>query len=381
MKNIENLTIDKSVIKKGARKAQRNEEIACLYLELGEKRGNIDLIKKYDTLLACFKTFDIDYYQKQKVKDIKKVYKCHDIFCVNCQSQLAKERFLKYGPFLDSLRDYYDIYHVTFTVVDPLGPKLKDTVDRMYDKFPYIIKYFFGTKNKKLNLEKFGFVGAIRTLEITSKMTEKGIEYHPHFHCYFLFKKGTKKLITQNKVHINDFSFSKRSSAIRKFSDFEIFMQKLWYLTYNGDEKNKVTLKALEELKQGYSGVVEPVKPGQYHEVFKYVLKGTFKDNVFAEDIDSFRYLYDTLHKRKIIQGYGIFHNFKFSVDDGESERLAEYESLIKSLSSVEDPKAMYEQLDYVMDSMQRGVRYISKRRIGSSEDKKKKDKKKGKKK
>ena len=223
---------------------------------------------------------------------------------------------------------------------------------------------------------KFGFVGAIRALEITTKMTERGVEYHPHFHCYFLYKKGTKKLLTDNKVHINKFSFKERSSQVTKFSDFEIFMQKLWYLIYNGDSKNKVTKKAIEELDLGYSGVVSPVKPGKYHEVFKYVMKGPFKDNVFAEDYDSFRYLYDTLHGRKVIQGYGLFHNFKFEVDDGESERLAEYEQLIQELTANEKPEELCEKLYTVIDSMQRGVRYISKRRIGP-EDKKKKGKKK----
>lgn len=382
MENIDKYKVKKDVIRRGKKRCGRNDEIADYYLELGEKRRNPTLIKKYDHLRQCFKTWSVDYYKKQKVKDVKKVLRCKDIFCFNCQSQLAGQRYTKYVPFLEELSKVFDIYHVTHTVPNPLGPDLKNTVDNMYKKYAYINQYIQGKRKiKGIDFSHLGWIGTIRALEITSKITDKGIEYHPHFHSYMVLKKGLKNLTKPNIYNVNSFSFKEGKKGVQRFfSDFEILLQKIWYLVYNGIKVNR---KNLAELTEGYSGIVEKCKPGKYHEVFKYVIKGTFKDSVFAYDYDSFRYLYDTLHGRRIINGYGAFRGFNFDSDEEEevSELVEkEYSQILAELNAVESPFCGYDNVNDVLSNIGAGITYISKRKIAKdifhTEEKSKRGKK-----
>lgn len=364
MKNFDNLKIKKDVVKRGIKRSSRNDEIADMYLDLGERRRDENLMKKFDTLRNCFKTWTIDYYRDQKVKDVLSVLRCHDIFCQNCQAQLSAVRAEKYVPLLDRIIEEYDLYHITHTVPNCLGPELKNTVDKMYKKFAYVAQYFFGKRNAKgVDFSQFGCVGIIRALEISTKLSDKGLEFHPHFHCIYVMEKGLRGLCKPKLENVNVYSFSQKN-GFRAFSDFEIFMQKMWFLLYEGF---KFTLDNLESIREGYSGTVDKCKKGKYHEVFKYVMKGLFKDNMLSFDTDAFQYLYDTLHRRKVIQGYGIFYNCKFESDEfelSEEEREAEYEKIIDELRSIERPWCGYEKPTDVLESMGRGITYISRRRI-----------------
>ena len=370
MENLQNFKIEKDIVRRGKKRCRNNEEIADYYLELGEKRQNSTLIKKYDHLRQCFKTWSVDYYKKQKVKDVKKVLHCKDIFCFNCQSQLSDQRLAKYAPFFDDISEAFDLYHITHTVPNPLGPELKETVDRMYERYVYLNQYIqCKRKVKGLDLSFLGWVGTVRTLEIKSKITDKGIEYHPHFHCIYIFKKGLRGLTKPNLKNVNSFSFNEGKKGVQRFfSDFEILMQKLWYLIYNGI---KVTCDNIMDLKEGYSGTVDKCKPGQYHEVFKYVIKGTFKDSVFAYDYDSFRYLYDTLHGRHVIEGYGCLKGLKFNADEEDSEALAEYKKIVDELNANEKPWEGHENVNDVLANMGAGITYISKNKIAKNIPKK----------
>lgn len=349
-------------LKKAVKKVYGNSVISEYYKNLYERTG--EARTRAEAVCSCLSVWDIDYYRLQKVKDVLRVNLCHDKFCANCQNLLSKARYAKYRPELDKLLNGYTIYHVVFTVPNCRGIDLKSVLNRMYSKFVYVVQYLQG-KRKINNVDflKYGFVGAVRSLEITTtaKTTRfDDLEFHPHFHCLFVLKKGVK----EKRQYINDFSFNVKSSKKRYFNDFEILLQKIWYLFYNDE---KITKRRLDELKQGYSVYAEGVNEKKYKEVFKYAVKGLYnsKTGCFEYPQEVFDILYNALHRRKIIQGYGILNRFTFSDDEENVEADDIYNSIISELKQIEDPLRVYSRLNEVLTDFDeaKDIKYISKRK------------------
>ena len=353
--------VNRKGLKKALLKVGGNNVIADYYKNMFEKTGKDD--SRAEAIRKCLSVWDIDYYRLQKVKDVLRVNLCHDKFCPNCQNLISKARYGKYRPELDKLLIDYNIYHVVFSVPNCKGGELKRTLTKMYEKYVYVIQYLQGKRKcKGLDFAKYGFVGAVRSLEITTnaKTTRpEDLEYHPHFHCLFVLKKG----INEKRQFINDYSFSYKNNQTRYFNAFEILLQKCWYLFYNGE---KLTKKAFDELKQGYSVYAQRVN-GNYKEVFKYAVKGLYdpKTGSFEYPQEVFEILYDALHRRKIIQGYGILNKFTFSdeLEEGEAEEY--YDKLISELKSIEDPIRFYAKIKEIMTDFDESedIKYISKKK------------------
>lgn len=80
---------------------------------------------------------------------------------------------------------------------------------------------FFKGKRKVKNVDflQYGYVGAVRGVEVTQSPKTK--QFHPHFHSMILFRKGLQLEGTQ----INVYSFD-NGKLTHKFSDLEILLQK-----------------------------------------------------------------------------------------------------------------------------------------------------------
>ena len=333
-----------------------NYMIADFYRDRYEAAGEELYDNKSRAVDNCAKWWDIEHYAGLNVKDIKRVNLCRDKFCFNCQSMLAAKRFSKYAPILDSFTDRYKIVHVVFTVPNCEGEELEPLLDKMYLKFRFLMRYFKGqAKVSGVNFLKYGYGGAVRGLEVTYNKTTA--QYHPHFHCMVLL---SPKIDLRGK-HMNAYSFDHNDpSQKHKFSDFEILLQKLWFLLLNDC---KVTADNLERFKIGYD--VQASDPhGDYHEVFKYACKGAFKESegacIYQERV--FWTLYEALHGRRMIQGYGKLHNFK----DLDGEILEEdaaviYAAYVAHLREIEQPLFKVESLDEVCERSKSGCKYISK--------------------
>lgn len=361
MIDITTATVSEKIIRKSSKRVSRNSDIADWYARLAFETDKEAIANRSLAVRDCYRFWNIEHYKKQKVKDVIRITLCHDKFCLNCQNSVAVRREEKYTAVLDKLRTVYDIYHVVFTVPNCSEHKLKYTLDTMYAKFPYLIQYLQGKrKANDINFVKFGFVGCIRALEVTQKETVQGTEFHPHFHCLFLFRKGLKK----DKYNINEYSFS-NGKLVRKFSDNEIFLQKIWYLLYNGERLIK---SRLSDLKQGYSVIMDMPKPGKYHQVFKYVLGGNFKKGKPVFQYDTFKTLYASLYRRKMIQGYGILNRCEFDTDDTAISADSIYSAIIEQLKAVEKPTPELMQVNDVIKDYENnsGIRYISRRSIVS---------------
>lgn len=305
---------------------------------------------KAESILNCAQFWTSDYYRLQQVKDIKKVNLCRDKFCYNCQSMLAVKRQAKYAPILDEFSKDYQLCHVVLTVPNCSAALLKLTVKRMYVKFKYLTRYLSGdARIADVNLMQYGYAGGVRSLEITQNGEDQ--TFHPHFHCILLLRKGLKF----PRRYVNCYSFDK-GKLVRKFSELEVILQKLWFLIWNG---KRVTRQSLNELAEGYSVICDDVAKGEYHEVFKYTCKGAFKDGSIY-NYETFKTLYHALRNRRIIQGYGLCHNFRDeAMEVLEDDVEQSYQEIIEELMQLEEPVEVHEHLDEVI--AERNSRYISK--------------------
>ena len=369
---ISELEVDKEEIRKTSKKLNANDLIAEYY-ENYFKEFNIDN-ERPNNIRNCFQVFDLDVYKKQKIKDIKRTNLCHDKFCINCQNMASHLRYIKYKPELDKLLNDYSIFHIVFTVPNCPDVMLNHTLKKMNTKFATLIRYFQGKKKiKGVDFSKFGYAGAVKSLEIV--IHEKGFlsEFHPHFHCLFLLDKRFK----ETGAHVNTYSHSKSEikkdrhvkNGIRFFSDFDILLQKIWYLLFNGI---KVTKKAIEELELGYSCCAQRVV-SDYKEVFKYSMKGLFdpKTSRFNYCYKTFKTLYEALHRKKVIQGYGILNKFSFLTEDELEEQVNLYNEVITALRLEEDPELLHSNLKDLVKDMESGeFNYISKKSVFAKKNK-----------
>ncbi len=363
---------------KVTRRTRKNETIAEYYEQLAEDiyENRIGWSFSPDTLATvadrmrkCCRYWDVDHYRFQGVKDLIRTNACKNRFCENCQNAASLQRERKFAPVLDDLSKVYDVYHIVFTVPNVYGEELKPCVDNMYKQFAYVNRLFSGdAKIKGISFYKYGYIGAIRALEITKNKIEG--TFHPHFHCLFILRKGLK--LDKGRRHINRFSFNnpdikkshhkkKYEEPERYFSDFEILLQKIWRLRCEG---TKLTQTNISKLKEGYSVICNNAA-GKYKEVFKYATKGIFKegDENALGGYRDFLPLLQTLHSRRLIQGYKILNGFDFESLDQDVDEL--YLGVRAKLEELEKPIREFEFLSQIEENVgKKKYAYISRSSI-----------------
>lgn len=355
--DISERVIDEEYFKDLKQHTIKNYQIAEFYDNLYNESGDYTFYNKSHAIDVCCKWWDVDYFRLQNVKDVKRVNLCRDKFCFNCQSMLAIKRQSKFSPILDHFRKDYMVVHMVVTVPNCEPEYLLPLLDKMYKKFPYMMKYFKGQKKVSgINFTKYGYGACVRGLEVTYN-TDTGT-FHPHFHCMVLFRKD----LDLTPKYINSFSYD-NGQLLRKFSDLEILLQKVWFILMNDCT---VTEKSINQLREGYSVTCQDSQ-GYYHECFKYACKGAFDESkgAFLYKEPTFRVLYQALKNRRMIQGYGLLHNFNDL--DGEildDEVNEEYNQVIAKLRQIEEPILYIESLDEVIERCGFGCRYISKSNI-----------------
>jgi hypothetical protein len=240
---------------------------------------------------------------------------------------MQKTRLMRFSPELDKLSQNYDLYHIIFTVPNTNANMLSLIVDNIFDRFRYLIRYFkLDAKAKGIDFTNLGYVGCVRSLEITYNNLKN--TYHPHLHCIFAFRKNLDFV----KDIFNQFSYS-YGEFRTAFSQFEILLQKIWYLLIT---HNEVNLSNINTIPIGYSVKVQNMDESTYYEVFKYAMK-LFDDKNYFMPYPQFKVLYETLYNRRTIQGYGLLHNIQCN-DEIDDTVKATYYNYIKQLQSIEIP-------------------------------------------
>lgn len=311
------------------------------------------LSKKGERLDYCNKYWQLDKYEKQKIKDFKKTNLCHDKFCANCKKVRQAGRMAKYIPELEKYKS--KLYHLILTVPNCSGQELNFVYKKMAKAFNMIIRYLDGRlKIKGINFQRFKYEGAVRSLEVTFKDDS----YHPHFHVGIVldFELGRKK-------DINTYSYNNKNGIRelkRLFSKEEILIQKIWYLLINNI---KVTKSSIDELEEGYSCAIEKFNEDDYAELFKYISKGSDEEGNTLT-YNNFVSLYYGLYRVKQIQGYGCLYRIDDDIDLEEldkqyNEYIEEIKKKESPIVSYETPQELYLDSEYTLISRKAFFKYL----------------------
>lgn len=319
--------IDKDYLLKVHNNNQYNKVILNYY-DRYEKEGKNISKNKIKGIDSCNKYFLIDKYNYNQVKDFKRTNLCKDKFCNNCKKVKQAVRMSRYIPELENYSD--NLYHLTLTIPNVNGEDLKSTIKNMSKCFGTLIEYIKCKKELSFySFSKFGYLGSIRSLEITFN----GDSYHPHYHCCFAFTNLDLNKTIKNKYSID--YYHKKEDKL--FSEFEITIQKIWYLLIN---KMRVCKENFNLLEDGYSCNCDKFQSGDYKELFKYMTKETDeKKNILT--YDNFKVLYDSTRYIKQIQGYGCFYHINDSNIDDEVDKV--YTDIIEFLKQDERPIELLE--------------------------------------
>lgn len=286
--------------------------------------------KRLNRLRDCNKFWVTETYETSHIKLLLKTFLCKDKFCSNCnqvRKLVLKNRFL---PLMEQYKD--SLYHMVLTVPDCNGENLRGTIQHMNRCFKTLVTYLNGNKKiRGIDLLPYDFQGCIRSLEITYKRDV----YHPHFHVAAVFGNGSS---IEEKSILNQFS----NVGNRLFSDFEIIIQRMWWLLINEQRLTASNILGDDDSLGRYSCVADKFQSEDYMRLFGYVTK------VYAEDrhpmsYENFKTLYRALERIRQIQGYGIFYNFTPEVIKEYTEK--EYDLLEDYLLCGENPVSAYEPL------------------------------------
>lgn len=330
MEILNNIQVKEDFLNKIINNNKHNEIILKYYYKLQKEFVDINFLSNISSLEACNQYWQLDYYVNQKIKDFRKTNLCKDKFCNNCKKVKQASRLSRFMPYIEKIGKTNYLYHFVLTLPNCNGAELRETIKHIFKCFRMLIRYFaLDKKIKDLDFEKYEYIGAIRSLEITFNKNN----YHPHLHCIF----GFQKALSDKKIHKNVYSFS-RKNGTRLFTDIEILIQKIWYLLIN---KKTVNKKNIDNLDIGYSCTIDRVDKNSCFEVFKYMTKSTNEESKILT-YENFKTLYFSLYRVKQIQGYGVFYDVKD--DEKIDNRVDEiYNSIIQELQKKEVPKDILE--------------------------------------
>lgn len=327
------------------------------------------LENKLERLKNCNSLWELDFYKESGVKDFLKTNLCRDKFCNNCKKVKQASRMAKFLPKIKKVGSDYILSQMVLTVPNVCGDELRDTIKLLFKAFSCLIEYLSLRKKIKGILLDFGYIGAIRSLEVTYKSDS----YHPHLHVLLAHHKnfGEKNLV--NKYSYDFFN----GREVRYFSEFEVLIQKLWFTLIEDirevnnaisgfNKRKRITKDRLDKVELGYSCTIDEFKEDDFIELFKYVTKGNgseHKDENAIMSYNNFKVLYYALNGVRQIQGYGIFYNVKD--DDSLMNEVEDYyRTVIDYLQKKEMPVSVRETVQAVLEDNSYTV--ISKSRIYS---------------
>lgn len=364
IKKFEDIKVTKEALESVVENIKYNELILMYYSKYEQEQRGLKeagaiyyfdpdtIINKMDRMSSCNKWWLIDRFDISKVKNFKKTILCKDKFCNNCKKVKQAQRMARYIPELKKYKD--SLYHLVLTVPNVKGEDLKDTIKKIVKAFRKLMYYIRGERVIRGYewLSDAGYKGAVRTLEVTFKDDI----YHPHFHIGIVF--DNVELDKLKKKHVNSYSYS-YGDLKNYFSDIEILIQKLWYLIINDI---RITASNIDNLKEGYSCKLEKFKEDEYQELFKYLVKGQDENNNFS--YENFKTLYESLHRVKQIQGYGVLYKIDDDLDDELLEDL--YNEFIEELyrkeipiEIIQSPGELIEDKEYILISKKSYIKYL----------------------
>lgn len=361
------IEIKKELLEKVVNNIEYNQLILSYYKRLekeerekkdnGDKFSfNPDIIKnKIENIENCNKWWLLDRFERIKVKNFKKTSLCKDKFCNNCKKVKQSQRIAKYVPELEKYKD--NLYHLVLTVPSVCGYELKETIKKMSKSFRKLMYYLRGDRVIKGYewLSELGYLGAVRSLEVTFKEDL----YHPHYHIALILNEIKKEKYIKKYINTYSYSFGELKNI---FSEVEIIIQKIWYLIFNDE---KVVCDNINKLEIGYSCKLNKFKENDYKELFKYLIKGQ-EENSNNFSYENFKVLYEALYNVKQIQGYGVLYKIDDNIDedlfaDMYNEFIDELYKIDIPISIAEKPSELLNDNEYILISKKSYINYLRK--------------------
>lgn len=404
-----------------------NDRIAEYFEELSNEESDATKSGDYEVaskrVKHCMSTVVTERYDKHKYLGINSINLCMSRFCPNCQKMIQTTRLAKmYEPITESDKTC-DLYHMVLTVVNVSEKELKQTLKDMQAAFAMLVRYFTGNaKIKGIDFSWLGFNAAVRSFEITyrkkrtvnkytGKITEK---YHPHIHCIFAFKKGLSIADESTRTIFNDYSKDRsHNKKDRLFNEFEILIQKIWYLLINNirarnarvvagkkrmneirarfgieelstleayraghisraeainpkkvkEKAERITLEKINALPIGYSCMCDPVTENTVYEVFKYAFKIASEEKSFL-GYEEFKVLYKATKNMRQIQTYGGWYNIKLDDTVDIATKWALWETVREYLGKDDQAIEALHTLNDVVNYVDNGYMAISRAKI-----------------
>lgn len=365
---------------------ESNENVASICDDLSKllREDDPDRAGAYgsraSSLRHCHHVMTFNHYPVSGIKDYQWTFHCRDRFCVLCAKDVANTRERKFDEVLKAMHEQYDLFHITFTNKNCLGDHalmalipeeyrdfmpLSKGIAWMTSRFKLLTRYLSGNaKIRGVDMKQYGYAGAVRSFEIGC---DKAPLYHAHNHSIIALRKGVE-LPGEN---FNKYSYDIKTDSVKPFSDFEILLQKIWYLLLNGHKVLKQSkekdadgkpMPTIDILPLGYSVRARRLELDEYHQIFKYAIKF---DKGAKMDISVFQDLDTALFRKRTVQAYGCFHGFKLGDDEIDDDNDAMYDVLVNELNKIERPVACVESPLEVRDNLKKQKYvYISRKRV-----------------
>lgn len=427
---LEYLQVSEDFIADTEKLKEYSKVIGNYFYQLYEITGDELLFRTSQNVLNCNDYWFFDHYRNFQIMDVTHINLCHNRLCPNCAKMRQATLLYKFSPLIEEISETCDLFHLSVSIPNVSAEEFEDSVDNILEAFSRLMKFFFGKqKIKGVNFLNFGWRAAARSFETTYSLRrwKKAKEYHPHIHCILALDKADTQKYSDSltiKKHINKYSYENIDGKYilkDKFTDFEVFIQKLWRLVYDGvADKNKrlrefnrkqhrlkkyfedkfrtdekfrelfpresvesgfvtkneaiagtkpkkikaayITKADIDTLPLGYSCKCSQVDPAGYYEVFKYVCKVTDEDNRIMS-FNQFRTLYYALKGKKTFQAYGKWFNVKVDTIDDTMNAL--YNDIKRFWNEHDKPESISLKIEDVHEvAKERIVRIVSRRNI-----------------
>lgn len=286
-------------------------------------------------LESCNQFWLTETYEESRVKRLMQTYLCHDRFCTNCNNI---RRYVMQSRFLPIMEEHQDsLYHMVLTVPDCSGEELRDVVSRMGRCFKTLVNHLNGNqKIKGLDISQYSYQGCFRSLEVDYQGEDI---YHPHFHVAVVFENPA---VVEDKHISNQFS----QNGKHLFSEFEVILQRLWWLMINRQKLTSEAIFSLDDETEIYSCSMQKFHPEDYPKLFGYLTKALANKHS-TMSFQQFRTLYHALNGVRQIQGYGIFYR---AAQQDAAYAEQDYQALEDYLICGEEPVCSYEPLSRLAD-------------------------------
>jgi plasmid rolling circle replication initiator protein Rep len=295
-----------------------------LWQEYSEIDKNISytIRKRAERMENCLSYWKWDIYRKNKVMDLKQVFRCKDMFCPNCRRVAVYKAIINFSHHFKRLLDIgYHPYLVTLTVPNIEATSLSDEIDKMNNAFSIFWRWLYKPFSKNGSYyggykdRIFDAVGAVKVIEVTVQKNNWNM-FHPHFHVLMFLENDFENYFIKDIPG----GYQYKTKKYIFYSEADIFIQKLWKMAYDRISISRYKDVSSEWQDNYICDIRELVMPGGLYEVFKYY----FKD-IDIKNYDVFKNLFWGLKRKRLRQGYGELYNVKLDDMDYPSESIKDY--------------------------------------------------------